>query len=180
MFNIITRGCCRNSLCVLFLLFFSGGWAMESPVEAAPATFKTAVVKCRPGNRNEYVRTMQYLLRARGFKVNTDGVFGNQTKRAVVNFQRSHGLLADGIVGNQTWKVLVIPVKRNSRGYAIRAVQNQLIADGYGSKVSVDGIFGRQTESAVKQLQSGYGYAHEKGGVVGLVTWVFLLEDDEY
>ncbi len=32
-----------------------------------------------------------------------DGVFGPQTKRAVVAFQRDHGLVADGIVGPRTY-----------------------------------------------------------------------------
>ena len=33
-----------------------------------------------------------------------DGVFGNNTKSAVINFQRYYGLKVDGIVGCNTWK----------------------------------------------------------------------------
>jgi len=32
-----------------------------------------------------------------------DGVFGAQTRNAVVAYQRSRGLTADGIVGCNTW-----------------------------------------------------------------------------
>jgi peptidoglycan hydrolase-like protein with peptidoglycan-binding domain len=35
-----------------------------------------------------------------------DGVFGQQTRRAVLAFQRDHGLRGDGIVGPRTWEAL--------------------------------------------------------------------------
>lgn len=47
------------------------------------------------------VRRLQSLL-----GVTADGVFGPQTKAAVVSFQRGHGLVADGIVGPATWSGL--------------------------------------------------------------------------
>lgn len=39
--------------------------------------------------------------------VTQDGIFGNITKRAVIQFQRKNGLKQDGIVGRQTWKKLL-------------------------------------------------------------------------
>ena len=33
-----------------------------------------------------------------------DGIFGEGTKAAVINFQKSKNLDADGKVGNKTWK----------------------------------------------------------------------------
>src|SRR5262249_19710170 len=38
-----------------------------------------------------------------GFKIDTDGVYGPQSKAACMAFQRTHGLSADGIVGRATW-----------------------------------------------------------------------------
>lgn len=35
-----------------------------------------------------------------------DGIFGNHTRSAVINFQRAKGISVDGIVGPQTWKYL--------------------------------------------------------------------------
>ena len=33
-----------------------------------------------------------------------DGIFGVQTRNAVINYQRSRGLAADGIIGCNTWR----------------------------------------------------------------------------
>lgn len=39
--------------------------------------------------------------------ITADGIFGPQTKQAVINFQRSNNLAADGIVGPNTWRKLL-------------------------------------------------------------------------
>lgn len=61
------------------------------------------------GARGTDVRNLQYLLSvAAEFipavnPISTDGIFGEQTRQAVIGFQRYAGLTPDGIVGNQTW-----------------------------------------------------------------------------
>ncbi len=45
------------------------------------------------------IKTLQYLLGARGQGVAVDGVFGPQTEAAVKAFQASRGLATDGTVG---------------------------------------------------------------------------------
>ena len=39
--------------------------------------------------------------------VSADGIFGNNTKSAVIKYQRSKGLSSDGIVGQNTWRKLL-------------------------------------------------------------------------
>ena len=39
--------------------------------------------------------------------VTADGKFGNNTKNAVINFQKTHGLSPDGCVGLNTWKKIL-------------------------------------------------------------------------
>lgn len=164
-----------RALCSLTLLASMSAPTVRAQAAPASAPPRIAWTLTKPGYRNEVVRTLQYLLRARGFQVNTDGVFGAQTQRAVAKFQRAHGLAADGVVGEQTWKALVVPVKRGSRGYAVRALQNQLVAGG--NDTPVDGIFGAKTQAAVKKFQENYEL--KKDGVVGLVTWNCLLEEEQ-
>lgn len=49
------------------------------------------------------VSHLQRALRRAGYHIPIDGHFGRETKRAVIRFQRSHGLQPDGIVGPRTW-----------------------------------------------------------------------------
>ena len=51
---------------------------------------------------------LQELLQKQGLHVQVDGNFGESTKLAVIDFQKSHQLDADGIVGYRSWEVLLI------------------------------------------------------------------------
>lgn len=63
------------------------------------------------GDRGSGVAATQQALRNHGVSPGpVDGVFGPQTHRAVVNFQRKRGLVVDGIVGPQTARALGIAV----------------------------------------------------------------------
>lgn len=58
------------------------------------------------GMRGPYVKLIQSLLAKIGYDPGPiDGIFGVQTRQAVIYFQRNNGLLADGIVGPATWNV---------------------------------------------------------------------------
>ena len=60
---------------------------------------------------------MQEKLITKGYSVGNTGVdgdFGYATYEAVVNFQRDHGLDADGIVGPSTWSALYNSVSKGS------------------------------------------------------------------
>jgi murein L,D-transpeptidase YcbB/YkuD len=128
------------------------------------------------------VRSLQYLLNARGAKLAVDGAFGQQTKAAVVAFQRAHHLTADGVVRAATWRALVVTVHRGSTGPAVRAVQDQINFrnNRNGHTLNVDGIFGPKTETVVRAFQQAI--AHEiRGfpvdGVVGPLTWQALVTE---
>lgn len=55
----------------------------------------------KKGSRGESVKTLQAF-----FHLLPDGIFGALTEEAVKEFQKSHGLTADGVVGPKTWKAL--------------------------------------------------------------------------
>ena len=61
------------------------------------------MITLKKGSKGEDVKQLQILL---GIKA--DGIFGKQTEQAVIEFQKSKGLVADGIVGNKTWTALGI------------------------------------------------------------------------
>lgn len=60
----------------------------------------------RLGSTGPYVRIAQGRLVVQGFKLDIDGIYGAQTKQAVISFQGMHGLRKDGVIGPATWAIL--------------------------------------------------------------------------
>lgn len=61
----------------------------------------------RRGSLSNYVLIAQDDLNTLGFRTGgLDGIFGVATQNAVISYQRSRGLVADGIVGCNTWRSL--------------------------------------------------------------------------
>ena len=131
----------------------------------------------RRGSEGQPVRSLQYLLRARGRAVAVDGDFGPRTDAAVRAFQRSRRLAVDGVVGPATWRALLVTVRRGSTGDAVRAVQDQFqfrnLSGDPRRGPRVDGVFGPATERSVRSFQSAVGLASD--GVVGPRTWNQLI-----
>src|SRR5450756_2794657 len=136
----------------------------------------------RRGARQHPVRTLQYLLRARGQLVTVDGIFGPHTEAAVRAFQARNHLDVDGIVGPQTWSALVIQVQLGGGGDAVRGVQDEFqfrnLSGSPSTGIQVDGIFGPQTDAAVRGFQQALHAdipSVTVDGIVGPVTWRALV-----
>jgi len=76
-------------------------------------TTPTSILKL--GSTDSDVKLLQSRLSSYGYKLNSDGIFGNLTLSAVKNFQSKHSLIADGIVGPLTitklFAIAVTPAK---------------------------------------------------------------------
>ena len=67
----------------------------------------TAAPVMRTGSKGQEVKDLQTRLSALGFySGEIDGEFGPGTKEAVIAFQKTNGLEADGIVGEETRELL--------------------------------------------------------------------------
>lgn len=121
----------------------------------------------RRGNSGANVYTVQHLLNFHGATLTADGAFGPLTETAVRDFQVTSGLPDTGIVDARTWPVLIVTVRRNDRTEAVRAAQRQL--NKYGYALTVDGVFGAATESAVREFQRQNSITAD--GVVAQRTW---------
>jgi peptidoglycan hydrolase-like protein with peptidoglycan-binding domain len=147
---------------------------------AAPAISPWPLV--RKGDQQHPVKTLQYLLRARGHNLTVDGIFGPITDAAVRAFQKEKGLAVDGIVGPNTWSALIITVRQGSMGDAVRGVQEEFqfrnLSGDPSKGLQVDGIFGPKTDAAVRGFQEAL---HKDipsvtvDGIVGPVTWRALV-----
>ena len=70
----------------------------------------------KQGSVSTYVLVAQDGLNTLGYRTGgLDGIFGGQTKNAVMEYQRLRGLDADGIVGCSTWRALQEDVVANGR-----------------------------------------------------------------
>jgi peptidoglycan hydrolase-like protein with peptidoglycan-binding domain len=78
----------------------------EEPMTATAATISPWPI-VRRGDQQHPVKTLQYLLRARGRNLTVDGIFGPRTDAGVRAFQQQKGLAVDGIAGPVTWQALV-------------------------------------------------------------------------
>ena len=147
-------------------------------------------------SKGSEVKQLQKLLADLGYEVSQDGIFGNGTKRAVIEFQENNGLEADGIVGKGTWEVLLSGkavrskkggssdkpkdsstknpsklLKLNSTGEEVEKLQELLKELKYN--VDVNGVFDIKTKEAVIDFQLENGLVAD--GIVGKGTWDVLL-----
>lgn len=109
------------------------------------------------------VRVVQvWLNKTYGLKLATDGIYGSETRRALVrglqyvlNAKFKAGLVVDGIFGRAT-KAAIQPCKRGMYGAYPSILQAFLICHGHDTG-GFDGDFGTRTESAVKTFQTVKG-----------------------
>lgn len=158
----------------------------------------------RPGDEGDYVLVLQYYLDVVSQFYQTvppieqTGVYDDATRQAVIAFQQTYGLPADGIVGRNTWNELqraytgivdsgaftpeglpLFPgtLRLGSEGDDVADLQRYLngISGSYSGipTLTVDGVFGQATDAAVRQFQTQSGLT--PSGVVGEITWDALV-----
>ncbi len=132
------------------------------------------------GSSGSQVKSIQNKLIKLGYdlsKFGTDGQFGDETEKAVRQFQGDQGISVDGIVGPVTQKHFnnakkpsnksIVPypghlIKSGNRGENVKRIQRAV-------GVKPDGIYGPITEAAVRDYQRRHGLSVD--GIVGPETW---------
>jgi len=173
-----------------------------TPTPPAPGRPQFPGTSLRLGSTGANVRLMQSFLNVINAvyptvpKLTADGIFGQQTEGAVKAFQQAAFLTPDGIIGPITWDKIVdaylrasgqegvdltypgTPLRAGSRGNTVRLMQTFLsdIRASYPSLplITVDGIFGPNTEAAVIGFQRLFGLVPD--GVIGPATWYAIIE----
>ncbi|BBD60266.1 peptidoglycan-binding domain 1 [Nostoc sp. HK-01] len=101
-----------------------------------------------------------------------DNVLGEITSSAVENFQKIVGIAPSGVANTSTWNAInLILAKRIIRpnhagGTVVRYLQ-------YRVGVETDGVYGPQTEAAIKKYQQQNGLTAD--GIVGPNSWQKLI-----
>lgn len=155
----------------------------------------SSAVALQRGDTGPGVLEVQTLLKNQGyFQGPTTGLYGSITESSVRRFQQDRGLVVDGIAGPATLQALrgaltatggpaIVPattqsnpgnlnlgqsrLRRGSRGAAVQQLQQRLTTLNY-YRGPVTGVFGPQTEAAVKRFQQAHNLTAD--GIVGPKT----------
>ena len=148
------------------------------------------------GTSGSSVRSVQEMLKFLGYKVKTvdgwkemivDGIFGENTESAVIDFQKSEGLLRDGIVGPNTMATLerawtARSLELNSPGVDaadampdrfvfVRVPADKFRNEGY-DRLSLRNDIAEQYQQVYDTVHAQGGLLTSSGGIRGLTATV--------
>ena len=160
------------------------------------------------GSRGINVANLQYFIRYLSAYYDTipaieiDGIYGNETRNAVIAAQNTFGLVEDGIVGERTWNAIynaylgivnqipvvftdgnIIPfqgtvLRKGADSEEVRILQEYLnFISGFIPEippVNPTGYYGDLTEASVKAFQELYGFPVT--GQVNALTWATIAD----
>lgn len=108
--NLTADGMVGSSTKALLLGGTSGGGTVSSTL--------------RTGSNGSLVRYLQRMLQELEYDVTVDGIFGQSTHNAIIDFQQKHALDADGVVGGGTWRELFAAYHVDVAGTGIEKMVN--------------------------------------------------------
>ena len=141
------------------------------------------------GSRGASVQDVQKKLVALGYNVGStgaDGIFGNDTKNAVIKFQGSVRISKDGIVGSQTLAKLNEAYNNRNEGQSVTSTTSytgkdyvrkaQVHMNNFaGAGLATDGLWGANSRKGLvkclqRALNKDYGAKLTEDGILGSGT----------
>lgn len=146
-------------------------------------------VALRNGTFGVDVALVQTELTAFGFTATVDGIYGSGTIKAVVAYQATRGLSADGVVGKGTWDRLIneyaqkftttpvpypgIVMRTGALGSCVKWFQTSQngLRKPYTAQPQLagDGVYGSRSTQAARLFQRQFGLSID--GQIGRNTW---------
>lgn len=157
----------------------------EKPDEPVVPPWPGVYFRYPPVTQHASVSTWQRQMRARGWNIEVDGIYGEQSQTVCLAFQEEKGLDVDGVVGPATWRAAwTAPVTPPSddvpswpgvylsyppitEHVSARTWQSKMRERGW--TIDVDGLYGEQSRTVCRTFQAEKGL--DVDGVVGPVTW---------
>lgn len=142
------------------------------------------------GSRGEEVRKIQTKLKQLGFYGGTvDGIYGSGTKKAVIGFQKSKGLTADGIAGSKTLAALGLGSSGSSGGsfsqndinLLAKVISAEARGESYTGQVAVGAVLLNRVEhSSFPDTIAGVVYQPGAFSCVNDSNWYQPVADSAY
>lgn len=169
---------------------------LNGEIITPPIPEETPYETIRLGSTGTYVKLAQYFLAVISKYYNTvpsveiNGIFDENMRQAVMDFQTSFNLGVDGIIGPKTWEALYDTylgigkntglyvdypgslLKVGSRGDQVWLMQSYLQTISKHLDIpyiNADGIYGQNTKNAVMAFQRLVGLSAD--GIIGPDTW---------
>ncbi|MFC4077104.1 spore cortex-lytic enzyme [Salinithrix halophila] len=130
------------------------------------------------GSQNGDVWDLQNRLIKLGYQIKLDGIYGLETEKAVIQYQKANDLRIDGISGPQTWSQLKkatgkakpaksgaskkASVSQQDVNWIARAVHGEARGESFKGKVAVASVILNRMESS-KYPNTAKGVIMEKG-----------------
>lgn len=133
----------------------------QTPVQNTTTTLSTV----QRGDSGTDVKTLQTKLKNLGYTLGTpDGIFGPNTEKATIAFQRDNDLDADGICGPKTWTKL-----NGAKYYTGQVTASALnVRSGAGTNYSIKNTIPNSTKVVIVAEKSGWGRLINSAGWVSL------------
>lgn len=136
------------------------------------------VIYARGNRGNDVLRLQQKLSKAGYLKGALDGVYGEDTEKAVIAYQKDHEVPVSGAIDEMTYSGILgesgstadskksygpVLYSRGDRGDEVASIQKKLQKLGYLDDIA-DGIYGENTVTAIRYFQRENGL-YENGNI---------------
>lgn len=141
----------------IFLLLFCFGQGVNA---AYSSSYQEPTRLLKLNSRGEDVKWLQDMLNHNGYVLSVDGIFGNNTYKAVRQFQSNSNISIDGIVGTQTRKKIKQSAQniKNVNAYMYTDA-NVNFRSGASTKYTSYGVINKNTQVyVINKRDDGWSY----------------------
>lgn len=132
------------------------------------------------GSSSGDVWDLQYRLKTLDYYTQPlDGIYGSQTKAAVVKFQKAYGLSADGITGSTTWAALKkYTLNINEMDILAKVIYSEARGEPYKGQVAVGAVVMNRIQSS-QFPNTIQGVVFQKGAFTAVSDGQYYLTPNE-
>lgn len=146
-----------------------GGGSSSNSSSSTSGSSSGAATYMSVGDTGDNVKNLQKLLIQLGYnlgKGRADGIFGEATKQAVMDFQKKKNLVVDGLAGKITLDALYETTNASNAKSKVTVTANLLnVRLGPGTQYAIVDRLSKGAICQLSEIQNGWGHIENKGWV---------------